>query len=277
MSGAEPHQPSLNDRIVADCARSLEHRIPVALSYHVRNTDRTVGARLSGKIVTRYGLGGLPRATIRLDLDGSAGQSFGAFLVDGVRMRLKGEANDYVGKGMSGGELIIRPVDYHHTDRVNILAGNTVLYGATAGELYLAGAAGERFAVRNSGATAIVEGVGAHGCEYMTGGTVMVLGPVGRNFAAGMTGGVAYVYDPDGEFESRYHPGFVRIERPESDEDLARIEALVEHHHFMTQSPRAAQLLELRRRAWAKFWKVTPLAATDTLQDSDDEDNRDVA
>jgi glutamate synthase (NADPH/NADH) large chain/glutamate synthase (ferredoxin) len=273
----DPHQPSLNDRIVADCTQALEHRIPVARSYHVRNTDRTVGARIAGKIVTRYGLGGLPRATIRLDLDGSAGQSFGAFLVDGVRMRLKGEANDYVGKGMSGGELIIRPMDYHHTDRINILAGNTVLYGATAGELFLAGAAGERFAVRNSGATAIVEGVGAHGCEYMTGGTVLILGPVGRNFAAGMTGGIAYVWDPEDKFESRYHPDFVRIERLKNDEDLARVEALVEQHHFMTQSPRAAELLELRRRAWSSFWKVTPLAATDSVSDSDSEDKRDVA
>lgn len=273
----EPHQPSLNDRIVADCAQALEHRIPVARSYHVRNTDRTIGARISGKIVTRYGLGGLPRATIRLDLDGSAGQSFGAFLVDGVRMRLKGEANDYVGKGMSGGELIIRPMDYHHTDRINILAGNTVLYGATAGELFLAGAAGERFAVRNSGATAIVEGVGAHGCEYMTGGTVMILGPVGLNFAAGMTGGVAYVWDPEGKFESRYHPDFVRIERLESDEDISRVEALIEQHYFMTQSPRAAELLEMRRRAWSNFWKVTPLAATDSVADTDSDDKRDVA
>ena len=179
----------------------LERGKKVAISLPIRNTHRTVGAMLSGEIARRYGEAGLPDDTIRFQFTGSAGQSFGAFLAKGVTLTLEGEANDYVGKGLSGGRLIIYPPrNSSFQPEENILVGNVVLYGATSGEVFFNGMAGERFAVRNSGATAVVETVGDHGCEYMTKGIVVVLGKTGRNFAAGMTGGIAYVLDETGEF-----------------------------------------------------------------------------
>ena len=180
---------------------ALENRTPVSLSMPIRNIHRTVGTMLSGEIARRYGSAGLPDDTIRVQFTGCAGQSFGAFLAKGVTLTLEGDANDYVGKGLSGGKLVIYPPrNSEFVPEENILIGNVCLYGATSGEAFFGGMAGERFAVRNSGATAVVEGVGDHGCEYMTNGLVVVLGGTGRNFAAGMTGGIAYVLDQFGDF-----------------------------------------------------------------------------
>src|SRR5690554_6419214 len=183
----------------------------------VRNRNRSVGAMLAGEVARRYGHDGLADDTIHIQLNGTAGQSFGAFLARGITLDLVGEANDYVGKGLSGGRLIVRPPnDFRGFGPDHIIAGNTVLYGALAGEAYVNGVAGERFAVRNSGAAAVVEGTGDHGCEYMTGGTVVVLGATGRNFAAGMSGGLAYVWDPDGSFRKRCNLAMVGLEALQS-------------------------------------------------------------
>src|SRR5271156_482410 len=180
---------------------ALDAGKPVRIRREIRNGNRTVGAMLSGEIARRYGHAGLPEDTISIALTGTAGGSFGAFLARGVALELTGDANDYVGKGLSGGRVVVRhPGGTQRDPTKNIIIGNTVLYGAIAGEAYFEGVAGERFAVRNSGAVAVVEGLGDHGCEYMTGGVVLVLGEIGRNFAAGMSGGIAYVYDPDGRF-----------------------------------------------------------------------------
>ena len=176
--------------------------MPVEIKSQVKNTDRTVGAMLSGEIAKRYGQAGLPDSTINAHFIGSAGQSFGAFLSKGATFKLEGEANDYLGKGLSGGRIIVvPPTDSTFQPDKNIIAGNTMLYGATSGEVYINGVVGERFCVRNSGAIAVVEGAGDHCCEYMTGGKTVVLGQTGRNFAAGMSGGVAYVYDEKGDFD----------------------------------------------------------------------------
>ncbi len=183
----------------------------------VRNVNRTIGAMLSGEVARRYGHAGLPDDTIHVQCNGVAGQSFGAFLAHGITLDLVGDANDYVGKGLSGGRIVVRsPNDFRGFGPEHIIAGNTVLYGAIDGEAYFNGVAGERFAVRNSGATAVVEGVGDHGCEYMTGGTVVVLGQTGRNFAAGMSGGVAYVLDADGDFAKRCNTSMVELEEIET-------------------------------------------------------------
>ena len=183
---------------------ALESQTPVTGSFAIRNVHRTVGAMLGGEIARRYGSAGLPDDTIHFKFPGSAGQSFGAFVPTGVTLELEGDANDYLGKGLSGGRIIVYPPKTSSfLPEENILVGNVVLYGATSGEAFLNGIAGERFAVRNSGATAVVEGVGDHGCEYMTNGLVVVLGATGRNFAAGMSGGIAYVYDDQGDFSTR--------------------------------------------------------------------------
>src|SRR5690606_36045242 len=195
---------ALDRKLIELAAPALEKGEAVRIELPVKNVNRTVGAMLSGRVAEKYGHEGLPNDTIHVRLTGTAGQSFGAFLARGVTMELLGEGNDYVGKGLSGGRIIVRPVDdFRGRTADNIIVGNTVLYGATEGEVYFAGVGGERFAVRNSGATAVVEGVGDHGCEYMTGGTVVVLGQTGRNFAAGMSGGVAYVLDEKGDFSTR--------------------------------------------------------------------------
>ncbi|MCL4848218.1 MAG: hypothetical protein KJ066_16875 [Acidobacteria bacterium] len=245
-----PTEPSLNDRIVAALEANLGAR-PLAWSSPIHNTDRTVGARLAGVIAERWGDAGVP-APVAVSFHGSAGQSFGAFCLPGLTLRLTGEANDFVGKSMHGGEIVIRPTTHRErpADRLSgaspappadVLAGNGVLYGATGGTFFVAGRAGERFAVRNSGATAIVEGVGDHGCEYMTGGLVVVLGPVGRNFGAGMTGGVAYVLDEDGLLSRRLAADLALA--PVEGEDVAVLRSLLEAHWRATDSPAAARLL----------------------------------
>src|SRR5437868_10453304 len=221
------HQ-ALDHKLIERAQNALQNRTPLEMALPIRNVHRSVGTMLSGEIARRYGSDGLPDDTIRIHLTGSAGQSFGAFLAKGVTLTLEGDANDYVGKGLSGGRLVVRPPQHSNfVAEENILIGNVALYGATSGEAFFNGVAGERFAVRNSGATAIVEGVGDHGCEYMTGGLVLVLGTTGRNFAAGMSGGVAYVYDQDGLFIRRCNTEMVQLETVEG-EDAERVRMLVE-------------------------------------------------
>jgi glutamate synthase domain-containing protein 3 len=256
-----PGEP-FDEALLADARAALEHQTPVRLAYAIRNVHRTVGARLAGEIARRYGDAGLPEGTIEVQLRGSAGQSFGAFCVPGMRLVLEGEANDCVGKGMGGGEIVIRPpAGSRFPSHENAIVGNTVLYGATGGTLFAAGRAGERFAVRNSGATAVVEGVGDHGCEYMTAGCVAVLGETGRNFGAGMTNGTAFVYDEADEFAKRYNGELVRIARVDGEADAARLRGLLVRHLEATGSRRAADLLAGWEAALPRFWKVIPLPA----------------
>ena len=240
--------------------RLIEGGQPIEFEVPVRNVHRTVGAMLSGEIARRHGSNGLPDDTICIRLNGSAGQSFGAFLVKGVTLTLEGDANDYVGKGLSGGKIVVfPPKNSIFAPEENILVGNTVLYGATSGEVYFNGVAGERFAVRNSGATAVVEGVGDHGCEYMTNGTVVVLGRTGRNFAAGMSGGVAYVLDPQGDFvRVRCNPSGVDLEPIFDREDILLLESLIRKHVGYTGSPLGRRILENWSDHLKHFVKVFP-------------------
>jgi glutamate synthase (NADPH) large chain len=278
---------SLDNELIAAAQAALDAREPVRIERDIRNVHRTVGAMLSGEVARRYGHGGLPQDTIWASFHGNAGQSFGAFLARGVTLELFGDANDYVGKGLSGGRLIVRqPAEARREPTENIIIGNTVLYGAIAGEAYFEGVAGERFAVRNSGAVAVVEGTGDHGCEYMTGGVVVVLGDTGRNFAAGMSGGVAYVWDPEARFQELCNLAGVELEAvtaPSADEaddpdrpyqrspsvedagmgdllrfDAARLRILLERHHLLTGSARARMLLEDWDDTLRNFVKVVP-------------------
>jgi glutamate synthase (NADPH/NADH) large chain len=215
---------------------------------------------LGHQVTKRYGGAGLPDDTIEITFTGSAGQSFGAFVPRGITLRLHGDANDYVGKGLSGGRLVVRPpLDAAKTfvAEDNIIAGNVILYGATAGELYLRGVVGERFCVRNSGATAVVEGVGDHGCEYMTGGRAVVLGPTGRNFGAGMSGGIAFVYDPDSTFVNRLNLEMVDLE-PLDEDDLQWLRETIRVHGQETGSPVAARILQGWHDELRRFRKVMP-------------------
>jgi glutamate synthase domain-containing protein 3 len=233
---------------------------PVEIEMPIRNIHRTVGTMLGAEISRRHGLEGLPENTIRCRFTGSAGQSFGAFIPNGLTMVLEGDANDYTGKGLSGGKLIVFPPRRATFDPAeNIIVGNVVLYGATGGEAFFNGLAGERFAVRNSGARTVVEGVGDHGCEYMTGGVVVVLGRTGRNFAAGMSGGVAYVLDEDDEFERSCNMAMVELERVRDPEDVETLRSLVDQHYRHTRSRRAEKILEKWQSKLPKFVKVMPV------------------
>jgi glutamate synthase (NADPH/NADH) large chain len=277
---------ALDQDLIAAAASALERGEAVRIEREVRNVNRTVGAMLSGEVARRYGHEGLPNNTIQIAFTGVAGQSFGAFLAHGVTLELTGDANDYVGKGLSGGRVIVKQPS--HVKRVpteNIIVGNTVLYGAIAGEAYFNGVAGERFAVRNSGAVAVVEGTGDHGCEYMTGGVVVVLGNTGRNFAAGMSGGVAYVYDEDGRFRERCNMAMVDVEPilPDADGDegtgrptqraidvhdygmgdmlrhsAERLRIMLERHHLYTGSKRARAILDDWEASLQRFVKIMP-------------------
>ena len=250
---------TLDDRIVGDAKVALNAKGKVKLSYRITNVMRNIGTHVSGIIGYTHGDNGLPEGSIDLTLTGSAGQSFGTFLANGLRMQLIGEANDYVGKGMNGGEIIIRPPeDCSFVWADNSIIGNTVLYGATGGKLFAAGRAGERFCVRNSGGTAVVEGVGDHGCEYMTGGVAVVLGRTGRNFGAGMSGGIAYVYDANDAFSKLYNDAMVSIERMDSNEEIKFLQALIYEHLEKTESPRANEILQNWNDALAKIWRVVP-------------------
>ena len=225
----------------------------------IKNTDRTTGAMLSGTIAGRYGGEGLSEGTIKVRFAGSAGQSFGAFLVPGVEFYLEGDTNDYLGKGLAGGRIIVTPPEgsSFESDQ-NIIIGNTVLYGATRGEIYISGVAGERFAVRNSGANAVVEGVGDHCCEYMTGGRVVVLGKTGRNFAAGMSGGVAYVLDEEGDFDYFCNMGMVELSLVEDLNDKKELSDLIARHYEHTGSKVAEKILTNMDDYMERFIKVIP-------------------
>jgi glutamate synthase (ferredoxin) len=245
--------------IIPACRAALEDRTPVALRLPIRNVDRTVGTMLGYEITRRWGGEGLPEDTIRLHFTGSAGQSFGAFVPRGVTMTLEGDANDYWGKGLSGGKLVVLPPPGStFVPEQNIIIGNVALYGATSGEAYVRGVAGERFCVRNSGAYAVVEGVGDHGCEYMTGGRVVVLGRTGRNFAAGMSGGIAYVLDVDGDFKRRCNLGMVDLERLDDASDIELVRDLIARHVRYTGSAYAAGILDGWIDAQPRFVKVMP-------------------
>jgi glutamate synthase domain-containing protein 2/glutamate synthase domain-containing protein 1/glutamate synthase domain-containing protein 3 len=245
---------TLGDQLLDDAFRPIWDGDEIELEYKITNSDRTVGAALGGAIALEYG-SVPPRGTACVHFEGSAGQSFGAFLTHGIEFDLVGEANDYVGKGIGGGRVVIRPPANDKGDPV--LAGNTCLYGATAGDIFIAGSAGERFAVRNSGATAVVEGVGDHCCEYMTGGTIVVLGDVGYNLGAGMTGGQAFVYDPEANLTARLNTALVEAVRPDA-ELLEEVRWLIERHHELTQSPRAAELLKDWVSTVNHMWLVAP-------------------
>jgi len=248
----------LDHRIIAESKPALEARAHVEIATDIRNRDRAFGAMLSGEIAKRFGHAGLPDDTIVIRASGSAGQSFGAWASPGMTLMLHGDANDYVGKGLSGGILAIAPPpESPFRPDEQVIVGNTVLYGATSGRAFFHGRAGERFAVRNSGATTVVEGVGDHGCEYMTGGLVVVLGTTGRNFAAGMSGGVAFVYDEDGLFVRRCNPEMVELETVDG-EDAQTLRALVEEHARRTGSKKAAMLLADWDTALRKMVKVLP-------------------
>jgi glutamate synthase (NADPH/NADH) large chain len=274
-------EKALDHRLIAQARAALDRGERVSFISPVGNVNRTVGTLLSAEVARRYGHDGLPDDTIHVQLQGTAGQSAAAFLAHGITLDLVGEGNDYVGKGLSGGRIIVRPnTEFRGWAVDNIIVGNTVLYGAIAGEAFFNGVAGERFAVRNSGATAIVEGTGDHGCEYMTGGTVVVLGETGRNFAAGMSGGVAYVYDPKGDFARKCNLDMVALEpvlsAAEQEKDVARaiwhrqirgglgesdeviLKRLIERHFKYTGSTRARTLLDDWRSARGKFVKVFP-------------------
>jgi glutamate synthase (NADPH/NADH) large chain len=249
---------ALDNELIRQAAPALDRRERVEIASPIRNVNRTVGTMLGAELTRRFGGEGLPDDTITIAFEGSAGQSFGAFLPKGITLRLEGDANDYTGKGLSGGRIVVRPsksATFAAED--NIIAGNVVLYGATQGEMFLRGIVGERFCVRNSGATAVVEGVGDHGCEYMTGGRVVVLGPTGRNFGAGMSGGMAFVYDPDNTFLLRVNPEMIDLDRPDAG-DLEWLRDRIEKHRHETGSVVAESMLNSWTESSTKFVKVMP-------------------
>jgi glutamate synthase domain-containing protein 3 len=278
----------LDRRLISEAQPALERGAPVRIVTTIKNTDRTAGAMLSGEVAKRYGHQGLPDDTIHVSFTGTAGQSFGAWLARGITFELEGDTNDYVGKGLSGGRIIVRPTaDAGIVPEESIIVGNTVLYGAIEGECYFRGVAGERFAVRNSGAIAVIEGAGDHCCEYMTGGIVVVLGRTGRNFAAGMSGGIAYVLDEDGSFKTRCNLAMVELEPMPDEEEVSeriyhqaqdlelhgrvevledmtrydeeRLHLLISRHARFTGSARAAQILAEWKKYCPMFRKVMPL------------------
>jgi glutamate synthase (NADPH/NADH) large chain/glutamate synthase (ferredoxin) len=251
---------TIDDWMLETVGEAIRDGRSVSVTHRIATPDRTVGAKIAGELALHRAANQRASGKVIARFTGSAGQSFGAFAVDGMRLVLEGEANDYVGKGMSGGVIAVRPPKNAQFTTPQTIAGNTILYGATGGELYLAGKVGERFGVRNSGARAVVEGVGDHGCEYMTGGMVAILGPTGRNFGAGMTNGLAYVYDPAGEFDRQINGESVLVERGLGQEDARRLRDLVERHVALTGSTHASALLADWDETVANTWKVIPRA-----------------
>jgi glutamate synthase (NADPH/NADH) large chain len=271
----EDIESQLDWELIDEAEAALEEGRRVQLDHEISNVDRAVGATLSNTISGKYGGEGLADDTISIDFDGIAGQSFGAFLASGVTMDLTGAANDYVGKGLSGGKLIVQtPETAAYAAEENILIGNVALYGATQGEAYINGVAGERFGVRNSGVKAVVEGVGDHGCEYMTGGVVAVLGETGRNFGAGMSGGVAYVYDADGEFEPKLNTGMATFSEELTEQDERMLTRMVENHAEYTASERAAELLDDWASEIGNFVRVFPDAYANVIENEGADDVR---
>jgi glutamate synthase domain-containing protein 2/glutamate synthase domain-containing protein 1/glutamate synthase domain-containing protein 3 len=264
---APPHSP-LSDELLAEAEQALRGECSVLTRHTIHNYDRTIGAGLAGEIARRYGNVGLPGVSITSVFHGSAGQSFGAFAVPGMNLVLHGEANDYVGKSMTGGQIVIAPpVEAGFAAHQNTIIGNTVLYGATGGQLFAAGRAGERFAVRNSGALAVVEGVGAHGCEYMTGGIVVVLGETGPNFGAGMSAGIAYVFDREGTFLRHFNGELVEAQRLADPAEIDAVRTLIEWHRKKTNSWQAARLLAEWSRMQRAFWRVSSSSNAASTQD----------
>jgi glutamate synthase domain-containing protein 2/glutamate synthase domain-containing protein 1/glutamate synthase domain-containing protein 3 len=258
-----PEDQTLDETVLQDAKDAITDGKPISLSYEVENTSRSVGTQVSGEIGYEWGEEGIAEGTVELKLKGSAGQSLGAFLSPGVRLVLTGEANDYVGKTMSGGEIVIKPFEKHQFQpHEAMIIGNTVMYGATGGRLFANGRAGERFCVRNSGGTAVIEGVGDHACEYMTNGTVVILGRTGKNFGAGMTGGVAYVLDLENRFEKLYNNQLVSISRLEAEADVTELKNIIQKHQELTGSPRATEILSDWKKFQPLFWKVSPNVPT---------------
>ena len=254
--------------LLKKCEPALKDKKHVRIDTTIQNIDRAFGTILSNEVSRAHGVNGLPMDTIHIKVKGSAGQSVGAWLAHGITIEVEGDANDYAGKGLSGGRLIVYPpkeVDFAAED--NIIIGNVALYGATSGEAYFRGIAAERFCVRNSGATAVIEGCGDHGLEYMTGGRAVVLGPTGRNFAAGMSGGVAYVYDPDGKFLVNCNLGMVELEPMTDVADVEELKTLVENHHRLTGSAVAKNIIEHWKKALTQFHKVMPVDYKRALQE----------
>ncbi len=250
---------ALDNKLISACRKALNYKAPVQFSVDINNTHRTVGTMLSSQIAKKYNMEGLPNDTIKIDFIGTAGQSFGAFLAHGITFTLEGDTNDYVGKGLSGGKIIVIPQkDSTFAPEENIIVGNVILYGAIEGEMYIRGQAGERFAVRNSGANTVVEGIGDHGCEYMTGGRVVVLGDVGKNFAAGMSGGIAYIWDKSNNFKKLYNPEMVELFDIENDEDITELKSLIENHKRYTKSSVAKGILDNWDESLKQFIKVYP-------------------
>jgi glutamate synthase (NADPH/NADH) large chain len=278
-------EKALDNILIDKCANAINKRQAVELDLKIKNTNRTVGAMLSGKIAKKYGHEGLPKDTIKVKFVGSAGQSFGAWLSKGVTFNLEGDANDYVGKGLSGGKIAVYPHEKSSlVPQENIIAGNTLLYGAISGECYLNGIVGERFAVRNSGATAVVEGCGDHGCEYMTGGVVVILGKTGRNFAAGMSGGIAYILDEDKIFDRYCNKSMVDLELLSNNDidntddeaeinsdllnfDVARLKLIIKNHVKYTQSSKGKLILSEWDKYLPLFLKITPFEYKRALND----------
>ncbi len=249
----------LDHELIEECKNAIENKEQIVIQKRIKNTNRTVGTMLSGEITRKYGESGLPHGTIKIFLRGTAGQSFGAFLAKGIELHLTGESNDYFGKGLSGGKLSVKiPPEVTFDPSKNIIVGNTCLYGATSGEAFINGVAGERFAVRNSGANAVVEGVGDHACEYMTGGRVVVLGKIGRNFAAGMSGGIAYIWDPSRESDKKINHSLVDVEYLIYEEDMYELFGLIKKHYDFTNSQRAKFIMDNWNEEKDNFWKVIP-------------------
>jgi len=277
-----PPAETLTDRITEQVLAALQANpdAPVHLYHHIANVDRTVGARLSGQLALRYGDAGLPEGHIRLDFTGHGGQSFGAFAIRGLSLYLAGACNDYVGKGLGGGEIVVRPMeDAGFVPHQNVIIGNTCLYGATAGKLFAAGVAGERFGVRNSGAVAVIEGAGEHCAEYMTGGCIVVLGETGRNFGAGMTGGQAFVFDLNETFDRRCNSELIAVRPLAGDAYEKLLKALIREHLDKTGSQRARFLLENWETQRQFFRHVMPKdnvvqieSATEGSAESEDEE-----
>ncbi len=261
-------QSPVAEQLMLEAEEALAGKQSILVQHTIRNGDRSIGAGLAGEIARRYGNAGLPGVSITCTFQGSAGQSFGAFNVPGMRLILNGEANDYVGKSMTGGQIIIAPVSGTTFEtHKNTILGNTVLYGATGGQLFAAGRAGERFAVRNSGALAVVEGVGDHACEYMTGGMVVVLGETGRNFGAGMSSGVAYVFDPENVLPNRYNDDLVDLERIDDESEREALRLVVSLHAKKTRSKHALALLDKWEQVQHDFWRVQPRGASVSARD----------
>ena len=281
------HRPEASDRVATYCRETQDHGLDKALdhklielaesalhgngaldiSFPISNANRTVGTMLSGEVAKRYGEDGLPEDSIHFRFRGSAGQSFGAFLAKGVSFTLEGDANDYMGKGLSGGRLVVYPPKGStFIPENNIITGNVVLYGATGGRAFIRGMAGERFAVRNSGGYAVIEGVGDHACEYMTGGMVVVLGRTGRNFAAGMSGGIAYVLDEEGDFTELCNQDMVELEPVEDLADQMALHQMIEWHHHYTASTQASKVLDNWKEMLPRFVKIMPIAYRKVLE-----------